>query len=198
MYVTALRVIYRPCLTMTWNWLWWMPKADILCPDTERQGDFIPVRTDVSCLRKTYTADKEGTWNSRFPDKEKTICIMPALWAIRLCRLQTYWNSSKTLPFGESRTGGVESVYRPFHLSSGTNGFMFRALRTGSNRMILRCWPIKNIRWLCMMSITIKVGEVKVTTNSFGSFSESVHAAFSLPDRLLQVAGRLCFRWLQG
>ena len=32
MYVTALRVIYRPCLTMTWNWLWWMPKADILCP----------------------------------------------------------------------------------------------------------------------------------------------------------------------
>ena len=93
MYVTALRVIYRPLPDDDLELVVVDAESGHPVPDAEvviytgTDGRFMP--------SQTYTADKEGTLKLGFPDKKRT--IMYNARTIRLCRLQTCGNKSITL-----------------------------------------------------------------------------------------------------
>lgn len=143
MYVTALRVIYRPLPDDDLELVVVDAESGHPVPDAEvviytgTDGRFMP--------SQTYTADKEGTLKLGFPDKKRTIMYNARTMSDTAMPIADLWKQIYYAP-SENREQEVlslftdRSIYRPGQ-TVYVSGIAYR-----QQQMILRCWPIKNIR----------------------------------------------------
>lgn len=178
MYVTALRVIYRPLPDDDLELVVVDAESGHPVPDAEvviytgTDGRFMP--------SQTYTADKEGTLKLGFSDKKRTIMYNACTMSDTAMPIADLWKQIYYAP-SENREQEVlslftdRSIYRPGQ-TVYVSGIAYRQQQDDTQVLAdkeytVTLYDVNNN----------KVGEVKVTTNSFGSFS----GQFTLPSPCL-------------
>mgnify|MGYP000225846573 FL=1 len=174
MYVTALRVIYRPLPDDDLELVVVDAESGHPVPDAEvviytgTDGRFMP--------SQTYTADKEGTLKLGFPDNKRTIMYNARTMSDTAMPIADLWIQIFYAP-SENREQEVlslftdRSIYRPGQ-TVYVSGIAYRQQQDDTQVLAdkeytVTLYDVNNN----------KMGEVKVTTNSFGSFSGQIGSA---------------------
>lgn len=178
MYVTALRVIYRPLPGDDLELVVVDAESGHPVPDAEvvvytgTDGRFMP--------SQTYPADKEGTLKLGFPDKKRTIMYNARTMGDTAMPITDLWKQIYYAPSEEYEQEILNlftdrSIYRPGQ-TVYVSGIAYKQQQDDTQvladkKYTVTLYDVNNN----------KVGEVKVTTNSFGSFS----GQFTLPSPCL-------------